>query len=44
MLFRLFPNLTVFGYVVTAAEVLFVASIFYYVVSLITLAKKDGCR
>jgi len=42
--FRLFPNLTFFGYIVTASEILFVASIFYYVVNLLTVAKKDGCR
>jgi hypothetical protein len=42
--FRLFPNLTTFGYIVTASEILFVASIFYYVVNLMAIAKKDGCK
>ncbi len=42
--FRLFNNVSGFGTLVAIAEILFVASIFYYIVSLLTILKKEGCR
>ena len=42
--FRLFPNNDGFGIVVRLAEVLFVASIFYYLINVIAVLKKEGCR
>ncbi|XP_059084074.1 uncharacterized protein LOC131881274 [Tigriopus californicus] len=40
---RLFTQTEGFGYVVQAAEVLFVCSIFYYIINIITAIRKEGC-
>lgn len=40
---RLFTQTEGFGYVVQAAEILFVCSIFYYIINIITAIRKEGC-
>ena len=42
--FNLMPHASFKGTIVYIAEVLFVASIFYYVINLLSLMKTQGCR